>query len=235
MKDKTHILWVAATLPESAGLREAWPWTVINEQLFESLHAGQKIRLLHTGIGMVNTAWVLGKYLAIHKPSFALNLGIAGSFDSALPPGSVVEIVEDVFSEMGAEDHDDWLDLQQMGFPLMQHVGKTLYNTLYNPQPCTDLPQVRGITVNTVHGRADSIEAVRQRFLPKVESMESAAFMRAMLEEQIPFAAIRSISNFVEPRDRSRWQIGKALQALTEAVAEWGIPDFQNTKPSGAL
>ncbi len=43
------------------------------------------------------------------------------------------------------------------------------------------LPAVSGITVNTVHGRDQSIAAVTARLAPQVESMEGAAFMYACL------------------------------------------------------
>ena len=80
------------------------------------------------------------------------------------------------------------------------------------------LPRVSGITVNTVHGRDASIADAARRFAPQVESMEGAAFMYACAIAAIPYAQVRAVSNVVERRNRSAWQIGPAVTALSAAA-----------------
>ncbi|MFN0200603.1 MAG: futalosine hydrolase [Bacteroidia bacterium] len=212
------VLLVAATLGESQLLREVFPFQ--KEGNYHVL--GEKEReyvLLHTGIGMVNTAYQLGKYLAQYQVDFAINFGIAGSFDRAFELGQVVEIGEDSFSEMGAEDNGNFLDLQAMGFP---SVEKPLhYNTFANPliSPLS-LPKTTAITVNTVHGEENAIKKCQTLWNKQLETMESAAFFQAMLMEKIPFLALRSISNYVEPRDKSRWEIGLAIKNINLLLAD---------------
>jgi futalosine hydrolase len=77
---------------------------------------------------------------------------------------------------------------------------------------------VGAITVNTVHGRDASIDDVRRRFAPSVESMEGAAFMYACLVHGLPFAQVRAVSNAVERRNRAAWNVPDALRSLTEAA-----------------
>jgi futalosine hydrolase len=48
--------------------------------------------------------------------------------------------------------------------------------------------------------------------------MEGAAFHYVCLQEGMPFAQVRSISNYVEPRNRSAWKIKEAVIALNEWV-----------------
>lgn len=193
------ILIVAATAFETAYLREK----------IKDNH----VQFLHTGIGMVNTAYHLGKYLAQNRPDFAINVGIAGSFDKNIALGEVVEIIEDTFSEMGAEDNGHFLDMESMGFAITEE--PLLYNTITNVAPSfLEIKKVTALTVNTVHGEKNSILACEKRWNKQVETMEGAAFFQIMCMEKIPFYAFRSISNYVEPRNRENWQIPLALTNL---------------------
>ena len=217
-----HLLLVAATEGETALLREALPWQQLAPDHHRCRWRGYRLDLLHTGIGMVNTAWSLARWTGQH-PGFerAINLGIAGSYDRELALGSVVECETDCFSELGAESPGGFLDLRDLGFVLHQpsQGGAAWSNTLRNPAVwARGLPLVQGITVNTVHGTQPGIAQALARWQPQVESMEGAAFFYAMLRLGKPFWAFRSLSNYVEPRNRAGWQIGLALRQLTDFV-----------------
>jgi len=67
---------------------------------------------------------------------------------------------------------------------------------------------------------------VAERFHPEVETMGGAAFLYGCLIEKIPCVQIRAISNFVEVRDKSRWNIPLAVKNLTTATLE--ILDYLN-------
>jgi len=72
--------------------------------------------------------------------------------------------------------------------------------------------------VNTVHGNARSIALAVERFKPRVESMEGAAFMYACLINNLPFAQVRAVSNLVEPRNRDAWKLADAIRNLGETA-----------------
>ena len=163
--------------------------------------------VLITGVGMTATAFALGKHLEPKKYASVLNVGIAGSFDQQLALGSLVSIKEDYLSELGAQDHDKFLTIDELGF------GK---NNFHATADIKDLLKVKGITVNTVHGNAKSIAEATSRFDPKTESMEGAAVFYACQQLQVPCAQVRSISNYVEPRNRSNWQIQLAIKNLND-------------------
>lgn len=218
-----HLLLVFATPGESALLREALPFEAQADGTWQLSQGAQRLTLLHTGLGMVNTAWTLARWAAVH-PDFdrALHLGIAGSYRRDWPLGQVVQVVEDSFPELGADAPGGFLDLEQLGFPLWERPGQPLYNTLRNPQPwAVDLPAARGVTVNRVQGTEAGIAEMARRWQPEVESMEGAAFFYAMLRLDKPFAAWRSLSNYVEPRNREAWQIGPALRSLIDVFLAW--------------
>ena len=54
--------------------------------------------ILITGIGMLNTSINLTQRLSSGKYDLLINIGVAGSFNSELNIGDVVEVVEDKFT-----------------------------------------------------------------------------------------------------------------------------------------
>ena len=58
------------------------------------------IQVLITGIGMVNTAFMVGRHSLNHY-DLVVNAGVCGAFDKKLELGQIVNITEDILSEMG--------------------------------------------------------------------------------------------------------------------------------------
>lgn len=225
-----RILIVAATHAEIRLLAKETGCDVETSGPPFHLHTGQTrfhahdIHLLVTGVGMVATAARCADALAAHSYDVALNVGICGSFDTLLSPGSTVHVVSDCIAELGAEDGDRFITVQELQlldadeFPFR---GGRLVNDAPPANAALQaLPAVRGITVNTVHGHERSIDAVVRRFQPQIESMEGAAFMYACLLRKVPFAQIRAVSNVVERRNRGAWKITEAIDNLNRTALE---------------
>ena len=183
---------------------------------------GHRIDVLTAGVGMVATAAWCSRVLATETYDMALNLGVCGSFDRALVPGTVVHVVSERLSELGAEDDNAFRTVQELAlvgddeFPFQ--AGR-LTNVSPPPNPVLRrLPPVDGITVNTVHGSEPSIAAVVQRFHPQVESMEGAAFMYTCFIHRLRCAEVRAVSNVVETRNRSLWRLEDAIRGLGETA-----------------
>ncbi|MBK9337762.1 MAG: futalosine hydrolase [Lewinellaceae bacterium] len=184
---------------------------------------GVAVHPLITGVGMASTAWHLGRYLALYRPDWVLNAGVAGAFDRSFQPGEVVQVVADRFGDLGVEEADGrFTDMFELGL-IAPDEPPFEQGLLRNPvaENFGFLPAVRGLTVNRVHGGATSIEAVQKKYPDiQVETMESAAFFYACLLADVPFSAIRSISNYVEPRNRAAWELGLAIERLNEVLVE---------------
>ena len=170
----------------------------------------KEIKVLITGVGMVNTAFMIGRHSLIDY-DLVINVGVCGAFDKHLQLGQVVRVTEDVLSEMGAEDGDYFLTYDTLNLP-----GKHLFSEDYNISNSVidSLKKVKGTTVNTVHGNEVSIEKIKQLYHPDVESMEGAAFFAAYSGTNTNYIQIRSISNYVEKRDKSKWQMALAITNL---------------------
>lgn len=172
----------------------------------------KEIKVLVTGVGMVNTALMTGRSVQSNY-DLIINVGVCGAFNRQLELGQLVHITEDILSEMGAEDGGNFLTYDQLNLP-----GKHIFS-----ENCTNsylmvelLKKVKGITVNTVHGNDESIEKVKQLYNPDVESMEGAAFFASCLGMKGNYIQIRAISNYVEKRDKEKWQMPLSLKNLND-------------------
>jgi futalosine hydrolase len=178
-------------------------------------HAGHDIVVLTTDVGMVATAAWCSGVMSNESFDLALNFGVCGSFDRGLEAGRVVHVVSDRLAELGAEDGDSFLAIDDLQLPAEHEFINA------NP-PAIDalsrLPAVSGITVNTVHGNERSIAAIVARCAPQVESMEGAAFMFACQIHGLPFAQVRAVSNMVERRNCGGWKVMEAIANLNDAA-----------------
>ena len=179
--------------------------------------------VLITGVGMVATAYALGRHLALNSYDLAINAGIAGSFDFSISIGEVVLITEDIFAEQGAEDGEDFLSLDHLGLGEITQFAAAntaiIQSGILNLQSIEQIKKVSAITVNRVHGHEFSIAKTLSRFKAQVESMEGAAFFYACNQSQTPCVQIRSISNYVERRNKEKSDIGLAIKNLNECLS----------------
>jgi len=171
-----------------------------------------------TGVGMVATAFELGRVLHESKYDLLINIGIAGCFDRNLKIGEVVQVISESFVELGAEDDQQFIPIEQLGY------GKSKFTSSLLQGQNMQLPfvaQGHGITVNKVHGNADSIAKIKQ-LSPNscIESMEGAAVFFAADKMDIPVIELRGISNYVEKRNRATWNIPLAIMNSNKALIE---------------
>ncbi len=176
----------------------------------EAKNHSHQVDFLITGVGMVATAFALAKHLATNTYQLVINLGIAGSFNRNIKLGEVVEVIEDCFSELGAEDDDAFLTIDALGF------GKSTFTPTARLVEFGEfnLTQATAITVNTVHGNMQSIEKLNNSLQPDLESMEGAAVFYTCQQMGLTCLQIRAVSNYVEKRNRDAWQIGLAIKNL---------------------
>ena len=217
------ILLLSATLKESEGVLEALSITKCLSKGFYRGFSGQKlIDILVSGPGTAATTDCLTRRLNQSRYDLVMNIGICGSFKKDLHKGEIVNIVSETWGDLGAEDHDDFLDLFDLGL-LKRDEGDFTGRELVNPgnlysEYFSHFPRVKGLTVNKAHGKKESIEACIKKYNPDIESMEGIAVFIVCLSLGINFQCLRSISNFVEPRNRSDWDTETAFRNLTTEV-----------------
>jgi futalosine hydrolase len=210
-----HILLLSATPREIEPARE---------YLAERLYLKQKhhFKILYGGVGLTRTTYALARSLAEERPELVIQAGIAGSFHPLYPPGSVVTIREEILADEGVSE-DSWksvFDLQLTDaneFPFMAGRLTNPSQKLLNACSC---PSVTGISVNEITTSRERINEIMERYSPVTESMEGAALHYVCLQENIRFIQLRSISNMIGERDKSKWRMQEAIRNLNQHLIQ---------------
>ncbi|MBK8610269.1 MAG: futalosine hydrolase [Chitinophagaceae bacterium] len=174
------------------------------------------IDVLITGVGAPATIYQLQKKIGQQPYDLVVQAGVAGSFNDQIKLGTVVLVGQDCFADLGTEENGHFLPMGKTAFA-DEHAYPFENGWLKNPNRFllnTHLPVTRAITVNKV---SDS-QLQKQQFIetwnPDIESMEGAALHFVCLQEKLPFIQIRSVSNYVGERDKTKWKLHEAIASL---------------------
>lgn len=177
---------------------------------------GYEIVPLITGIGSIPTVYSLMRQIGSRRPDIIIQAGIAGSFTPGRI-GEVLVIKEEVLGDLGVQESGQFKTVFGLGLTDPDTPPFT-NGLLVNPhQTLLDLPgleKVRGITINEISTDAARIGWYQQNMAPVVESMEGGALHFTCLKEEIPFLQLRSVSNDIGVRDKSKWDIRTAISRL---------------------
>jgi len=230
------ILIVSATELEIKPLLGELQFEKKKSPLLHSYTIGQhKVDVLITGVGMVATAYQLGKTLATETYNFALNLGIAGSFENRYPKkkhklGEVVNVISDRIAELGVVEGEDFTCMSDLG--LIHESDLSFFTEEHRNELCPGcekiqqstvlqgLRKVSGVTVNRLDTGKEEIEAVVRRLKPDVETMEGAAFLYAAFREFLPSMQLRAISNYAGERNKKKWKMDEAVKKLNTVALQ---------------
>jgi futalosine hydrolase len=213
------ILIVTATEEEASVIK-----TITLAGSDSSLFGGTRADFLVTGIGTIACARGLLNYFhANGHPDLAINAGIAGSLCSDLAIGDTAVVWRDGFADFGIDDKGRFIAAADAGL-----VGESVNpfvnggwiesENSYMQQLNGKFRFCTGITSDTVSGSTGRISFLKNRFNPDIETMEGASFFYICALEKVPFIAVRAVSNMVEVRDRSSWDIPLAVNNLGETL-----------------
>jgi futalosine hydrolase len=155
------------------------------------------VRVVVCGIGPVEAALATARAVAEARPGAVLGVGIAGA--QTLAHGSIV---------LGSEAlYCDVLD-PEARIPRVERVeaDPRLLATAQRALPHAHVLPIA--TTGKVGGGATC----------EVEAMEGFGVLRAAELAGIPALEVRAISNAVADRDRDRWRVDDALEALRAAL-----------------
>jgi len=187
-------------------------------------HSNVNVDVLITGIGLLHTAFQMGRTLRDGAYDFAINAGICGSYNPGIPLGSVLHFTEEGIPEAGVEEDGEFRSFFEVGLMFPDEYpfdGGKLINTLIPEwETISRLQTVSGNSVNTMLTDPDKIKRLISAFPADVESMEGAAFLFGCLAEKVPSAQIRAVSNYVGERDKSKWEIRLAVDNLDEVIGK---------------
>jgi futalosine hydrolase len=205
-RSAADVVVAVATAMEGAGL----PSTI----------AGRALTILETGVGPVNAAFALTRFLASHDARLVISCGVGGAYPGAgLEPGDVVCAETETYGDLGAESGTEFLDMAALGFPVIA-TDPPLFNRL----PLDLFPTARRmtfVTCSTCTGTDERAAAIRSRTGGAVESMEGAAIVHVARLMGVRVGELRGISNAVGRRDRGTWRLKEAAANARAALVAW--------------
>lgn len=174
------------------------------------------VDIMITGVGMPSALYHLQKRINQVEYDLIIQAGIAGSFNSGIALGDTVLVIKDCFADLGMEEKENYKPVFETGF-----ADKDEFpfkdGWLINPNEhlnTTGLSIVKAITVNKVSDSKLQKQQFIQAFDADIETMEGAALHYVCLQENIPFLQIRSVSNTVGDRNKTKWKMKEAIENL---------------------
>jgi len=188
-----------------------------------SSHTGEVI-LAVTGIGKVNAACAATLLVERLAPRLLINTGCGGAVaGSGLEVGDLAVASAECFPEEGVQTPQGWRGLELIGIPVAVRGGRRIFNEVPLDaglaQQALDLARQQGFraalgpfhTVSTCSGSFERGAELAGRYPGICENMEGAALAQVAFLYDIPVLEVRGISNLVEDRDLSRWNLKLAV------------------------
>lgn len=233
-----HILLIAATPFE---IQPTIDYLATKSPAAGSAPAGNNrepdsVTPLITGVGALSTVWSLMRQIGSARPDLIIQAGIAGCF-TGRKAGDVVVIREEILADLGVWEDQRFktiFDLKLGNPDVLPFSGGRLINPYDQLLALTVLDPVTAITVNEITTSPTRIEWYQQNTAAVVESMEGGGLHYVCLQEKIPFVQLRSISNDIGVRDKTKWDIRGAIQNLNQQLIslfnkldQTGIPGLE--------
>ena len=184
------------------------------------IEANPKASVFITGVGVPATIFNLSKKISEEKFDLVIQAGIAGTFKETFERNNALIIEKDTFADVGAEDQGIFKTLFEMGFA---DENEFPYQSGWLANDMTflsgiKLPKASAITVNKIIEDKLQIKKIADKFHPDIESMEGAAFHYVCLMNKAKFLQLRTISNVVGERDKSKWKMKEAITTLNNEL-----------------
>lgn len=203
-----------------------------------------KIMHIASGIGKTNAAHAATVLILEFSPDLIINFGIGGAYPSAgLGLGDIAIAEKEVYGDEGLLLEGGFQTTGAIGIPFLKKGRKKYFNEfpldkslltkamdifkrqLYFPPPLLK-ERARGIniksgafvTVSAITGTDNRARELEKRFSAICENMEGAAVAHVCTMYGIPMLEIRGISNVVETRDKSKWEIKLAAENCQRIV-----------------
>ena len=211
-----EIPFFSSQISDSQG--ELIPGTYILESANEF-----SITILLTGVGITQATYFITDTLNKFPFDLCIQAGICGAFDRNILIGEILEITAEKNAQSGAEDGEIFTDIFELGLQDQNKFPYTngwILNETKSFKILEKIKKVKAITVETVHGNEETIEKIKNKYDPSIESMEGSALFYCCSMKNIPFLQIRAVSNYVEKRNKANWNIPLAVENLNNFLLQ---------------
>jgi len=204
------------------------------DKTFEKELGNLTVILSVTGIGKVNAASACTALIRHFKPDLLINTGCAGALPgSGLTIGDLAIATAEIYGDEGVLTPDGWQAMDLIGIPLATRNERRFFNEFPLSMQFSSkavrladglgVPLQRGkfVTVSTCGGTLVRGEELYHRFGALCENMEGAAVAHVALLHGVDCMELRGISNLVEDRDLSRWNIPLAVERAQRFILKF--------------
>jgi futalosine hydrolase len=224
MQELTLLIRAAGASPAGDGFREVYGGRI----------GKCPIIIAVTGMGKVNAASAVTALLEKTSPRLLINTGCAGAYGgSGLTVGDLAIASAEIFADEGVATPAGWKPLDCIGIPLVQRNSSSFYNefplSMRYAEKAVHLAVALGLhvrrgkflTVSTCSGTAARGDELHRLFGGVCENMEGAAVAQVALMYNVDSFEVRGISNMVEDRDLSRWDITRAVEQVQRFLVKY--------------
>ncbi len=199
---------------------------------------GKHVVVSIAGIGKVNAAHACTQLIHDYSPAVIMNIGIGGAYPlSGLTIGDIAIAEKEVYGDEGVLLKDGFHGMDFIGIPLLRKGRQKYFNEFPLDKPLvrkavkaaqlithySSLITVKKgtfLTVSPCTGTRKRAIELERRSSAICENMEGAAIAHICALYGIPMIEMRGISNIVEDRDRSKWNIELAAATCQKAALE---------------
>lgn len=209
----------------SAATTGEWMPTFLDvNELYTNKSKRLKLLFHQSGVGMLAAAISITRMVYEEKPDLIIQAGIAGTFDKKMHLGKVVTVNNEILGDTGVEEEGKWKDLFDLKLEKSSYhpfEKRKLPNQYLKEYNLLKLSEVSSITVNEITTNKERIDQLIKKYEPGIESMEGAALHYVCREMNVPFIQIRSISNYVGERDKTKWKMKEAIENLNQTLLKY--------------
>ncbi len=203
-------------------------------EIYDGRIGKNPVTLCVTGMGKINAASAVTALLEEGPPALLINTGCAGSYaGTGLAVGDLAVAGVEVLADEGVLTPDGWRALDFIGIPSFQRGGSSLFNefplSMRYAEKAVHLAVALGLhvrrgkflTVSTCSGTAARGAELLRLFGGVCENMEGAAVAQVALMYGVDCLEVRGISNMVEDRDLSIWDIPRAVEQVQRFLIKY--------------
>lgn len=190
----------------------------------QAVEAGRSLRheldVLVCGVGPAAAAAATARTIAENSQmgrayDVVVNAGICGAFEGRAEIGDVLIATDSVHAELGVALPWRFQPIDEIGFGTNRIGCNTVLTVAVGG--------VRGevLTLASITG-SDGLAAELAHRYPQAigEAMEGFGVATAAQQAGLPFAEIRTVSNYIGDREVGKWDWDAALKSLTTAIRE---------------
>jgi futalosine hydrolase len=193
-----------------------------------ALETCQNARTFVSGAGCLETSLNLSRFLSSADAagiSRIIHVGIAGAFQhSGIGLLDICVAKEEIFADFGVCYDGRIEDLDFPGCPanhLRLDAALLREVSLFFEKAGMRISSGPFLTVNCASGTGKRGDYLQKKHQALCENMEGFAVARVCQEFHLPCLEVRCISNFVEDRKQSNWQIDAACEKLGRSLVPY--------------